>query len=1072
MDPVSAFGLAASVAQFVMFTSTLISQGTEIYRSSSGLSSDGSTIEAIYGRLHELSMALDTPAHAIVFDGGQCMRQVETIAELSRVCKADCAQLLGIVASLKVEDGSRSKWKSFRAALKAHWKNGEIAKLEDRLEKTQTTLTLQICTISSHYHAMHERTLRQMQTESERLRVDHTCRLEEIQDVLKQIEERVRVTLKQPEKSPFSPMNIGEIEKQLSSLTITEEDINKQQSILRGLTFERRTARHADITDAHRTTFEWMFKEDGVCEGNFLDWLKRGNGIFWVSGKPGSGKSTLMKFVADHHRTAHILSTWSYPKPTYVASHYFWSAGTAMQRSQQGLLQTLLYDIFRQCPNLLEVACSRRWSETDPASLSQPWSLPELRVVLKDVADQTNMPGKFCFFVDGLDEFKGEHLDLCQDLKDLSQSLNIKLCISSRRWNVFEDSFANDPTRRLYIHELTNDDIRSYTEFRLFRHPRWTTLESEVTGANSLIAQVTKRAHGVFLWVFLVTKLLREGLTNGDSFSDLRRRLESFPSDLVPFFKHMLGTVESFYHEKMSGVLAIAIKAKSPLNASIYHFHDCEYDSVDYALKISVKTQSDQESKFQYKQTKRRLNGWCRGLLEVKGGRVDFLHRTVMDFLRTAEMSEFLRLKNRAGFNANLSILRAYTAWIKATPCDKEILRIGPGNYNDVPLISRIREAMEYACELEDETEVDSDHTQAETELLDTIETAVCTLDQSAKGRAFPISEGFNSNGAQLFFREHVIKIKLLKYLSHKIGELDYFGEFETTPLAITIHSELWADKEPLPWTEKCIKTLELLLANGEDPNDQFEIYTKSRGRRLTRMSAWGMLASWIIPSLVGEVGPKFIPTLRSGLLSLFLRHKADPNALVWRLGRELTTNEKSTYSSVWRDMVLVSFQMPWGLDAERYLQVLDDFLNAGANSELASFGTLQGGQLRPTIKETILEEFFERLEAKDKKIPGEHNLRLLAAVADKLLSKVSEETLMKNYVWKAVHGSFPGEFADPIRDKYLSQRSELWKTYWPGIDGDLDATQSVKSQRRKKRQQAVTLTAGLAKESFKKPKM
>ncbi|KAF9766019.1 hypothetical protein IL306_001611 [Fusarium sp. DS 682] len=810
----------------------------------------------------------------------------------------------------------------------------------------------------SHYHDEHVRTLRKLQLESERLKIDQTCRLDEIQQVLGQIQQRVLLASPQPEQS-FSPATISEIEKQLSSLAIAEKDITKQQSILQSLTFAHRSARHAGITDAHIKTFEWMFKGDGVCGGCFLNWLKNGNGIFWVSGKPGSGKSTLMKFIADHSSTAHILSTWSSPRSTYIISHYFWSAGTDMQRSQEGLLRTLLYEIFRQCPDLLQMACNQRWQEMDSGSLSQPWNLSELRIVLKKVADQANMSQQFCFFIDGLDEFAGDRQDLCQDLVDLSQSPNIKLCISSRPWNIFESNFGNDPANKLYIHQLTHDDIRSYTELRLLHHPGWKSLESEVTGANSLIDQVTERARGVFLWVFFVTKLLREGLEDDDSFSDLHRRLESFPSDLEPFFKHMLETVQPIHYEKMSGVLAIAIKAQSPLNASIYRFHSLEYESMDYALERHVETESEQEEKNWYKKTKRRLNGWCRGLLEVKGGRVDFLHRTVMDFLRTVEMSDFLQSKSRDEFNANLSILRAYTAWIKTTACEKEIKRTGPGSYNDTPLVSRIREAIAYAGELEDETE---DHTQAEIILLDTIEATLRTIDRRAKGRAFPISEGFNTDGASVFFREHVVKQKLLKYLSHRIREVDYFSEFEVTPLAMVIHSELWPDKENLPWPEKCIKMLKLLLENGESPNDQFEINIKHDSHHVTKMSAWAMLIFWIIPGLIGHVGPKLIPTLQADLLSLFLKHKADPNALVWRLSQGRNGMKKAAYSSAWRDIVLVSFQMQGKSDTERYLRVLDDFLIAGAKSEQPSFGTLLNGRLRPTIEETILEEFFQRL--------------------------------------------------------------------------------------------------------------
>lgn len=43
----------------------------------------------------------------------------------------------------------------------------------------------------------------------------------------------------------------------------------------------------------------------------FLRWLSSGNGIFHISGKLGSGKSTLMKFLCDHERTTVELQKWA-----------------------------------------------------------------------------------------------------------------------------------------------------------------------------------------------------------------------------------------------------------------------------------------------------------------------------------------------------------------------------------------------------------------------------------------------------------------------------------------------------------------------------------------------------------------------------------------------------------------------------------------------------------------------------------------------------------------------------------------------------------------------------------------
>lgn len=36
---------------------------------------------------------------------------------------------------------------------------------------------------------------------------------------------------------------------------------------------------------------------------DFVAWLEEGDGLYWIAGKAGSGKSTLMKYIASHPST-------------------------------------------------------------------------------------------------------------------------------------------------------------------------------------------------------------------------------------------------------------------------------------------------------------------------------------------------------------------------------------------------------------------------------------------------------------------------------------------------------------------------------------------------------------------------------------------------------------------------------------------------------------------------------------------------------------------------------------------------------------------------------------------------
>lgn len=228
----------------------------------------------------------------------------------------------------------------------------------------------------------------------------------------------------------------------------------------------------------------------------------------------------------------------------------------------------------------------------------------------------------------------------------------------------------------MYIHDLTGNDIRNYVSCRLREHPRWIDSPcSDPVGGQRLIDQIVEHSDGVFLWAVLVTKMLREGMTNRDRVTDLHRRLGSFPLELGPFFRHILDSVEPIYHAKTSTMLQVALAAEKPLHMLIYDFHDLEHDDEYYYQKRRVDPLTKDElfdirSRIPYY-----LDSKTRGLLEVSSSQeVTFLHRTVKDYLTEHAPSIFPETQIPKGssraFNPQLSILRAYAAWVRCAAPD------------------------------------------------------------------------------------------------------------------------------------------------------------------------------------------------------------------------------------------------------------------------------------------------------------------------------------------------------------------------------------------------------------------
>jgi len=146
METLAALGLAGNIVQFIQFTSQLMKDSSELRKSSVGYTAKVLELETLYGHLHELNASIETSlrsASVYISSSGAA-----SFGNLSTLCKEDCVKLLETVSQLRLQKGSNTGWKSFRAALQLHWKKGEIRDLEERLKRTESTITLHTCTMA------------------------------------------------------------------------------------------------------------------------------------------------------------------------------------------------------------------------------------------------------------------------------------------------------------------------------------------------------------------------------------------------------------------------------------------------------------------------------------------------------------------------------------------------------------------------------------------------------------------------------------------------------------------------------------------------------------------------------------------------------------------------------------------------------------------------------------------------------------------------------------------------------------------------------------------------------------
>lgn len=75
---------------------------------------------------------------------------------------------------------------------------------------------------------------------------------------------------------------------------------DRLERLLQSLKYPAMNERRNHVSKSYTGTFQWVLDADGIASNddsehnrwdNFGDWLKSGNDIYWISGKPGSGKA-------------------------------------------------------------------------------------------------------------------------------------------------------------------------------------------------------------------------------------------------------------------------------------------------------------------------------------------------------------------------------------------------------------------------------------------------------------------------------------------------------------------------------------------------------------------------------------------------------------------------------------------------------------------------------------------------------------------------------------------------------------------------------------------------------------
>ncbi|PYH90699.1 hypothetical protein BO71DRAFT_433598 [Aspergillus ellipticus CBS 707.79] len=571
MDPITAIGLVSNIIDFVDLGVKLFNDAREIYESASGATKANEN--------HEF---------------------------MAKGCRSwKCRGLATDIRVLLDEIKSRASgsWSSIAfGVLKARKYDQRIGELQERLK---------VCQNQDEIHKGLEALVANSNDNSDSMR-------------------QLQMQVDSLQRS-MSNASSADYRTHLSDLwEISEASYDKflSNSLISNIMFENMNTRFDEVATAHEDTFQWIFDEDDrdtyqhEFHQSFNSWLSSGDGIFHISGKLGSGKSTLMKMLYDDNRTEKILKEWAGECNLIMARFFFWNAGSHLQKSMEGVFRSLLYESLKSAPELIKEM---------HAKIS--FLLHDFREAFSRLVKCGGRHYRICFFIDGLDEYEvsenNGYLEIVQSLCEWSESVegNIKFCVSSREYNIFMNRFSE--RQRITMQDLTQGDMN-----RSIRDKLEDMKEEKIEEFMTLI---TEKASGVLLWVALVIRRLinlkkREEAT----LERLKNEIDNVPERLEDLFRHLLQTIDSLDRTRAYKTFTIFQRLQEdgdhpPLPLRSYYFID------DYRMAISDRLV----------RARKMLMGSCLGLVEptrtyperaldyrgYEEWTISFTHRSFPEFL-------------------------------------------------------------------------------------------------------------------------------------------------------------------------------------------------------------------------------------------------------------------------------------------------------------------------------------------------------------------------------------------------------------------------------------------------------
>lgn len=396
-------------------------------------------------------------------------------------------------------------------------------------------------------------------------------------------------------------------------------DLLKVKNVLH---FDGLENRKAKLESASPSSVQWIWST------GFSEWLQDDKAFFWITGKPGSGKSTLIKYLSDANETKLWLSRNNSVRCVILDFFFDFAAGAGISNTKKGLLRSLLFQLISKCPEVADIVQERHGH-----ALDGNWR--ELEDQLMTLfSDATRMTAaRCCIFVDGLDEIStsasaiGAARDLVRTLRNIQQRSNAKICVSGRPQETVSRLLASFPGFHIQDHNAAT--IRNYID-----NACQELTPEEIESSHALWSFIENEANGVILWARFVVDELVERLLIGATSKELQAILRAYPDQLEGVYERVLEDLLD--EQKLHAAVAFyAIEHGLTRFTAGREFSSYEF-FVTWTIMIESLDQAIEfDSGFDLRAFRIRIEALLGGLLEFSStDTVRFVHTTLESFVR------------------------------------------------------------------------------------------------------------------------------------------------------------------------------------------------------------------------------------------------------------------------------------------------------------------------------------------------------------------------------------------------------------------------------------------------------